>query len=280
MTLLYGKPVAEEVTAKIKKLIESTGITPGLAVILVGENNASHLYVKLKEKAAQDIGIKFEKFLFNSTVKEKELLDLINILNDRRDINGIIVQLPLPKELNAKGVISQIDPRKDVDGFHFVTMKNFLDGYKKECPVFPRAVVELLYSSKENINGKKGIVLVNSDIFGKIMKQALLNEGVKADYLLFKNIDDNKEKIKEAEIVVTVCGVPNLIKSEMVNDDAIIIDGGISYLDGNVVGDVERISVESKVKFLSPVPGGVGPVTVATLLARVAEVAERELEKN
>ncbi len=272
MTLLYGKSVADEINAKTKKIIKSNRITPGLAVILVGENKASHLYVRLKEKAAQDIGIKFEKFLFDSTVKEKELLELINKLNDRRDINGIIVQLPLPKALEAKSIISQIDPRKDVDGFHFVTMKNFLDGYKKECPVFPRAVVELLLSSKEDIIGEKGIVLVNSDIFGKIMKQALLNEGVKADYILFKNIDDNKEKIKEAEIVVTVCGVPNLIKPEMVNDGVIIIDGGISYLDGNVTGDVERISVEQKVKFLSPVPGGVGPVTVATLLARVAEV--------
>ena len=280
MTLLYGKPVADEITAKTKKLIESKGITPGLAVILVGENNASHLYVRLKEKAAQDVGINFEKFLFDVTVKKEELISLINTLNNRSDINGIIVQLPLPEGLNTGEIISQINPQKDADGFHEVTLKNFLNGDKEECPVFPRAVVELLFSSKENINDKKGIVLVNSDIFGKIMKQALLNEGVKADYLLFKNIEDNKEKIKEAEIVVTVCGVPNLIKPEMLNENAIVIDGGVDYLEGKVVGDVLRGSVEQKVKVLSPVPGGVGPVTVATLLARVAEIAVEGLEKN
>jgi methylenetetrahydrofolate dehydrogenase (NADP+)/methenyltetrahydrofolate cyclohydrolase len=275
MTLLYGKLVADEITAKTKKLIESMGITPGLAVILVGENNASHLYVKLKEKAAQGVGIKFEKFLFDTTVEKEELISLINTLNNRSDINGIIVQLPLPEGLNTGEIISQINPQKDADGFHEVTLKNFLNGDKEKCPVFPRAIIELLRSSGENNNGKNGVVLVNSDIFGRIMKQAIFNEGVQADYILFKNIEDNKEKIKEAEIVITVCGVSNLIKPEMLNENAIVIDGGISYLDGNVMGDVERISVEQKVKFLSPVPGGVGPVTVATLLARVAEMAEK-----
>src|SRR3989339_845165 len=166
MTLLYGKPVADEITAKTKKLIESKGITPGLAVILVGENNASHLYVRLKEKAAQDVGINFEKFLFDVTVKKEELISLINTLNNRSDINGIIVQLPLPEGLNTGEIISQINPQKDADGFHEVTLKNFLNGDKEECPVFPRAIIELLRSSGENNSGKKGVVLVNSDIFG------------------------------------------------------------------------------------------------------------------
>jgi len=222
MTLLCGKPVADEITAKTKKLIESIRMTPGLAVILVGENNASRLYVRLKEKAAQGVGIKFEKFLFDTTVEKEELISLINTLNNRSDINGIIVQLPLPEWLNTGEIISQINPQKDADGFHEVTLKNFLNGDKEKCPVFPRAIIELLRSSGENNSGKKGVVLANSDIFGKIMKRALFSDGVQADYILFKNIEDNKEKIKEAEIVVTVCGVPNLIKPEMLNENAIV----------------------------------------------------------
>lgn len=276
MTLLLGKLVADEIIVKTKKILEKRKVAPCLAVILVGENSASHLYIKLKEKTAQEVGIKFEKFLFNSNVKKEELISLIDTLNNRRDVNGVIVQLPLPEGLNTEEIISQINPQKDADGFHGVTLRNFLNGDKEKCPVFPRAIIKLLRSSREKNSGKKGVVLVNSDIFGEVVKQALLDEGIQAEYVLFKDIEDNKEKIKIAEIIVTACGVPNLIKPEMVNENAIIIDGGVSYLGDIVVGDVERSSVLQKVKFLSPVPGGVGPVTVATLLARVAEISAEE----
>lgn len=274
MALLYGKLVADKLLAETKERIKEADVTPGLAVILIGDDAPSHLYVSLKEKAAQSVGIHFEKYIFSKTSSSEEIFKRIEDLNLRDDIHGIIVQLPLPLGLPTDGIIAHIDPSKDTDGFHPETVKQFLAGEQNKCPVFPRAMIELMLSVGGNYTGEKGLVLANSELLGKVLAQALANEGLQAEYILSKEkFEIISAKTKKARVIFTACGISNLITGEMILENVIVIDGGISHLNGKVVGDVERESVEKKVRYLSPVPGGVGPVTVATLLARVTEAA-------
>jgi methylenetetrahydrofolate dehydrogenase (NADP+) / methenyltetrahydrofolate cyclohydrolase len=274
MELLYGKPVAERILTDTKKRIGESGIVPGLSVILVGDDAPSHLYVGLKEKAAAEIGVRFEKFLFPETVDAQEVFRCIEEQNARPDVHGIIVQLPLPIGFPTDEIIARIDPKKDTDGFHHATVRRFLGGDASACPVFPRAIIELLRSTGRTFHGMKGIVLAHSEIFGKIMSQALSFEGLDADYSL-ADLGNSAlaEALKEASVVVTVRGFAQSVSGDMLHKDVAVIDGGISISAGHVVGDIDFESVRKVASYLSPVPGGVGPVTVATLLARVAEVA-------
>lgn len=274
MALLYGKPVADKILTETKGRIETALVVPGLAVILIGEDVPSHLYVGLKEKAAQAIGIHFEKHFFSGEASPRVIFERIAELNARDYIHGIIVQLPLPLGLPTDEIIAHIDPAKDTDGFHPETLTRFLSGQYDACPVFPRAVVELLHETKQAFHGEKGLVLANSALLGKVMVQALALEGLAGEYVLSSEKKEIiVEKTKQARVVVTACGVANFITGEMLSPDAIVIDGGIAHIGNTVVGDVQRKSVENKIAFLSPVPGGVGPVTVASLLARVTDAA-------
>lgn len=276
MALLYGKPIADKILSETKERIETAGIKPGLAAILVGEDASSHLYVNLKEKAAHTVGISFERFLFPAEAGLHEILQCIDRLNSRDDIHGIIVQLPLPDGLDTDEIIAHIDPRKDTDGFHQETLKRFLAGDKDACPVFPRAVIELLHTAGGYRIGEKGLVIANSQLLGEVMTQALALEGLRAEYILSGEGRENiLAKTKEARVLVTACGRARLVTAEMISENSIVIDGGISHSDGRIIGDVERENVERKARFLSPVPGGVGPVTVASLLARVTDTALR-----
>lgn len=278
MALLFGKPVADKILADTKERIRVAGIMPSLAVILIGDDAPSHLYVDLKEKAAQAIGIHFEKYFFSKNISFQKIFERITELNNRNDIHGIIVQLPLPPGFPTDEIIAHIDPSKDTDGFHPETLTHFLLGQHDACPVFSRAVIELLRETKQTFHGEKGLVLANSELLGKVMAQALTLEGLTSEYVLSSEKKELiVEKIKMARVIVTACGVANFITGEMLSPETIVIDGGIAHTDGVVVGDVERESVENKIAFLSPVPGGVGPVTVASLLARVTDAA---LKKN
>jgi methylenetetrahydrofolate dehydrogenase (NADP+)/methenyltetrahydrofolate cyclohydrolase len=274
MVVLYGKPVAERILADTKKRISESSVIPGLAVILIGDDAPSHLYVGLKEKAAQEVGIHFEKFVFSGTADVREIFHCIEEQNARPDIHGIIVQLPLPGGFPTDEIIAHIDSKKDTDGFHQETLKRFLAGDFDACPVFPRAIIELLRSSEQVFHGEKGLVIANSNILGEVMRQALAMEGLSAEYTLSTEPKEAiTSEIKEARVIVTACGIPGLVTGKMLQEDAIVIDGGISSADGRVVGDADQESVGKVASFVSPVPGGVGPVTVATLLARVAEAA-------
>lgn len=276
MALLYGKPIADRIISETKKRIEVSGTLPGLAVILVGDDASSRLYVSLKEKSAEDVGIHFEKFLFPAEVKRDEVMNRIDDLNKRDDIHGIIVQLPLPDGFDTDEIIGHIDPHKDTDGFHTETLRHFLAGDRDACPVFPRAVIELLHSAGGYRIGEKGLVIANSQLLGEVMTQALTLEGLQAEYILSGESRENIAlKTREASVIVTACGIAGFITGDMLVENMVIIDGGISHIDGKIVGDVDRASAENKVRFLSPVSGGVGPVTVATLLARVADATLR-----
>ena len=274
MALLYGKPLADKLLALIKERVTKARVAPGLAVILIGDDAPSRLYVNLKEKAAQSVGIHFEKYAFPKIVAREDIFQCIGGLNARKDIHGIVVQLPLPKGLPTDEIIARIDQRKDTDGFHPETLRKFLAGEQNECPVFPRAMITLLRSLQIRYAGEKGLVIANSEMLGKITMRALMNEGLRAEYILSQEKPEIiSAKTQEARVILTACGIPNLIIGAMISEKTIVIDGGISRLDGKVVGDAERVSVEKKAGFLSPVPGGVGPVTVAVLLARVTEQA-------
>lgn len=280
MALLYGKPIADRILSETKKQREISGVVPGLAVILVGDDASSHLYVNLKEKSANEIGVRFEKFLFTPESGMYDILQRIDTLNKRSDIHGIIVQLPLPSGLDTDEVIARIDPRKDTDGFHTETVRRFLKGEKESCPVFPRAMIALLHTAGGYHIGDTALVIANSQLLGQVMTQALSFEGLRAEYVLSTvPYETLVAKTREARVIITACGKANLITGDMIAENAVIIDGGMSQIDEKVVGDVERASVENKARFLTPVPGGVGPVTVATLLARVTDMAVRSVDK-
>jgi methylenetetrahydrofolate dehydrogenase (NADP+)/methenyltetrahydrofolate cyclohydrolase len=264
MQLLEGKKIAEKILQKLKKKISNAKKKPGLAVILVGENKASQTYVNLKEKAAKKVGINFSKFTFKKNISEKIVLDKIIKLNANPKIDGIIVQLPLPAGLHTQKIIKAIQLSKDVDGFSAQNNKQ-----TALRPVFPEAILKLLLSSCKELKNKKAIILANSNIFGETLKAVLKKQKIQADYILFKDLKNNLRKIKKADILVSAVGQAGFLKGEMVKKGGIIIDGGITKKDKKVFGDVDMQSVSKKVAFLSPVPGGVGPVTIACLLENV-----------
>lgn len=274
MALLYGKPVAERILAETKGRIARASVVPGLAVILVGDYLESHKYVALKEARALEVGVHFEKQLFPATVTRAALFDAIDGLNARSDIHGIIVQLPLPDGFPTDEIIARIAPQKDTDGFHQETLKRFLLGEHAACPVFPRAIVALIRETKVVFQGERAVAVVNSPLMGRVMVFALSLEGLQGEYVLSTEPREViAEKTKAARVVVTACGIPDLLTADMLSVDAIVIDGGNVHVGEKVQGDVLREGVEHHVAFLSPVPGGVGPVTVATLLARVTDAA-------
>lgn len=276
MKLLRGKKIAGDILAHIKENIERRNLKPTLAVILVGENKASRLYIKLKARAAKKAGIGLSLYKFKSDSKEKDLVRLIKTLNKNKNTSGIIVQLPLPKKLNANNIIKAISPAKDADGFHPKNIKRFLTSKKVLPPVFPGAIIKLLESVRVNLKNKKAIILANSEIFGKIMKAALKRKKINSQVLSKSDFDRKTNWLKKADIIITATGKPKLIKGSMIKRGAIIIDGGITRRGKKTLGDADFNSVAKLAGYLSPVPGGVGPVTVSCLLENVYRLACRK----
>lgn len=282
MKLLKGKKIAEEILKELKKKIKSQGLKPGLAVVLIGKNNASEIYARLKKEAAKKVGIAFYLFRFSSGAKESKIISKINKLSCDSKIHGIIIQLPLSKNFNAQKIINAISPEKDADGFHPENLNLFLKGKGKINPVFPKAIMKLLESIK-NLKNKKAIILSRSEKFGKIMLVMLERKGISAGRILLKKINQTSfytrcrptlnveelKKIKNSDIIISAVGKSRFIKGEMVKKGVIIIDGGITKKGKKVLGDVDYRSVKNIAGYLSPVPGGVGPVTVACLLENV-----------
>jgi methylenetetrahydrofolate dehydrogenase (NADP+)/methenyltetrahydrofolate cyclohydrolase len=270
MKILLGKPVAEKILALVKERIKKAQYRPVFVAFLVGSDEASALYVSLKEKIARSIGIDFRVERFPDALSEEALLSAIHTVNDDDAVDGILVQLPLPSSLDVDRIVSAIDPKKDVDGFHPETVRRFLQGDDKVfSPVFPHAIAELVQSAGVSLAGKHAVVIGNSDIFGQMMLATLERIGVTGEFVQRKTLLCTRAKVLSADIVITACGVANLITSDMIKDGAVVIDGGIVKVGDKFVGDVDILSMQSKDVFVSPVPGGVGPVTIACLLENV-----------
>lgn len=273
MEILNGKKIADRISDDLKNKIAGENLQPVLAVVLVGGNEASKIYVNLKGKAAEKIGIGFREIAMSEDSTEEEILHEIRALNKDEKVNGIIVQLPLPQHLDKIEIIQAIDPKKDVDGFHDENIELFFAGHERFFPVFPKAILETLKSVETDGNpsllGKRAVIICNSQEFGKAMQETLTREKISSQYFFSDDVQDNLVDLKEADILITACGVPNLIRGEMLRDNMIIIDGGITRVDGKVVGDADASSVQNLQGFLSPVPNGVGPVTIACLLENV-----------
>ncbi|MFH0952340.1 MAG: bifunctional 5,10-methylenetetrahydrofolate dehydrogenase/5,10-methenyltetrahydrofolate cyclohydrolase [Patescibacteria group bacterium] len=265
MQLIDGKKLADVKLAQLKKNIEQTKTVPGLGVIMVGNNPASELYVSLKEKAAKQVGINFFKKALPADISEDQLISIIEQLNQDSSIHGIVVQLPLPEPFNTENIIKAIDLPKDVDGFHSDNLDRYLAGDNEKIPNLLLAIAELIKATDQPLKNKKIALLTRRDIYTRSLDHYFTKQGAKPI-----NIDaDNTEVIAQSDIIVTAIGRPNTITGDMIKPGVIIIDVGIKKVDGQTLGDVDYNSVKDKTGWLTPVPGGVGPMTVACLLEKV-----------
>lgn len=269
MEILDGRKIADRILEDLKNKIAQDNLRPVLGVVLVGENEASRIYVDLKGKAAEKVGVGFHKIKMGEDALEEDVLAEVSRLNADPEVSGIIVQLPLPSHLDKIKIIQAIDPKKDVDGFHGENIELFFSGQERFFPVFPGAIMELLKSTGLELKNKKAVIICNSQEFGKTMQVALQAGKISSRYFFQDDVQDNMVDFSEADILITACGVPDLIRGEKLKGGVIIIDGGITRVGDRVQGDVNLASVQNLAGYLSPVPGGVGPVTIACLLQNV-----------
>ena len=272
--IIDGKKEAELLRHEVKKEIDLLKLknnkVPGLTVILIGDFAPSQIYVKNKEKKAKEVGINSEVVRYPKEVSEQEVLKKIKELNDNNAVSGILVQLPLPSQINKEKIINAINPLKDVDGFHPVNVGNLSSGYHATVPCTPLGCLFLIKKTESNLSGKHAVIIGRSNLNGKPMAQLLLKENCTVTIVHSKTKDLKIECLK-ADILVAAVGVPNLVKGDWVKKDAIVIDVGINKVDDKIVGDVDFDNVKDKVKAITPVPGGVGPMTIACLLKNTLE---------
>ena len=276
--IIDGKELAKKVRLELKdeveKLKKDENIHPKLAVIMVGSDPASQIYVRNKSKACDEIGIEFEEFLLDENTTQKELLDLIDKLNENEKVNGILLQSPIPKNLDIKEAFRRISPEKDVDGFNPVNVGKLTLGQKGFVSCTPFGVIKMLEEYNIDIEGKNAVVLGRSNIVGKPMSQCLLNKNatVTICHSKTKNINDIT---KNADIIVAAIGKKEFVKGDMVKEGAVVIDVGINRgEDGKLKGDVDFEEVSKKASYITPVPGGVGPMTIAMLMTNVVKAAK------
>jgi len=288
MQIIDGRALAEKIKDGIvkdiaggKKGLELLNCArPNLAIVLVGHNKDSELYVSLKEKEARKVGIDTHVYRLDENISEKEILDTIGFLNNDETIDAILVQLPLPESIDTDKIIAAIKPEKDVDGFHPENLKILLatcDHAQAMPPVFD-VVLEMLKSIKYDPSGEQVCVIANSDIFGKSLAKVLECRGAKVDVMKSR---DKKliDKTKEADLLITAVGKPKFINGDMIKRGAIIIDIGISHVDGKISGDVDFDDVDDMAAFITPVPGGVGPMTIACALKNTLALWKRRCRR-
>jgi len=283
MKILDGKAVSLKVKESVKVRAEELkkfGVEPTLAVILVGEDKASQTYVRAKEKACNEYGIKSVAHRLSENTTQAELLALINVLNLDDSIHGILVQLPLPKHIDTNTILATIDPAKDVDGFHAVNVGKLVSGLDGFVPCTPLGVMEILKEYGIDVAGLNAVVIGRSNIVGKPMANLLLNASatVTITHSKTKNL---KEICKNADLIVAAIGKPFFLKADMVKDGTVVIDVGINRLDdGRLVGDVDFDEVAPKCSYITPVPGGVGPMTIAMLLNNTILAAQAKIASH
>jgi len=276
VVIIDGKKIAGEIIESLKlrvQKLKKKNINPTLAIILVGSRPDSKLYVANKQKASESIGINSTLYEFSESMKEEKLISLIKKLNEDKNIHGIIVELPLPKFINEKKVLKTISPEKDVDGLNPINLGNLLIGNETIVPCTPKGIIRMLEKMKIKVEKKNVVIINNSNVVGKPLAMMLTNRfatvticHVKTRYL--------SQFTKKAEILITATGVPKLIKKDMVKEGVVIIDAGISFQQDKVVGDVDFDNVKELASYITPVPGGVGPMTVAMVLENTLILAE------
>ena len=278
MILIDGKKIASELREDLKKevseLKKKFNKVPGLTVILIGDLTQSQIYVRNKEKSANEVGLKSEVVKYPDNVEEKTVLNKIQELNKDDTVSGILVQLPLPKHIDKQKVIETITPDKDVDGFHPMNVGNLSSGYDSSVPWTPLGCYLLIKKIEPNLSGKKAVVVGRSNLNGKPMTQLLLKENCTVTITHSKTSDLKGECLK-GDIIVAAVGIPELVKGDWVKKDAIVIDVGINKTERGIVGDVAFDEVSKVAKALTPVPGGVGPMTIACLLKNTIESFKR-----
>lgn len=281
--VIDGKKIAAEIQAEIEKdvaVLKERGKQPGLAVVLVGDNQASRTYVRNKQKRTEAVGMKSVLIELPETVSEKELLETVETLNHDDTIHGILVQLPLPKHISEDKIIDTISSEKDVDGFHPLSVGNLFIGKPTFLPCTPAGIIELIKSTGESIEGKKAVVIGRSNIVGKPVAQLLLQENATVT-IAHSRTRDLEKVASEADILVVAIGIAKFIKKEAVKAGAIVIDVGMDRDENNkLCGDVDYDDVVSKAGYITPVPGGVGPMTITMLLANTLRAAKQIWEKT
>jgi methylenetetrahydrofolate dehydrogenase (NADP+)/methenyltetrahydrofolate cyclohydrolase len=281
MNLIDGKKIAAELRNELK--VEVDGIkkkfnkVPGLTVILIGDLAPSQIYVRNKEKFAKEIGLKSEIIKYPKDIQEISVLDKIDELNKDEAVSGILVQLPLPDHIDKQKIIERINPDKDVDGFHPYNVGNLSSGYESSVPCTPLGCYLLIKKIEPNLSGKKAIVIGRSNLNGKPMAQLLLKENCTVT-ITHSKTKDLKNECSKGDIVIAAVGIPELVKADWIKKDAIVIDVGINKTDKGIVGDVAFEEVSKVAKALTPVPGGVGPMTIACLLKNTIECFKRSLK--
>ena len=278
MILIDGKKAAAELREELKKEVADLKIkynkVPGLTVILIGDMAPSQIYVRNKEKSANEVGLKSEVIKYPDTVEEKTVLEKIEELNNDESVSGILVQLPLPKHIDKQKVIETITPSKDVDGFHPMNVGNLSSGYESSVPCTPLGCYLMIKKIEPNSSGTKAVVVGSSNLNGKPMTQLLLKENCTVT-ITHSRTKDLKAECLEADIIVAAVGIPELVKGDWVKKDAIVIDVGINKTENGLVGDVAFDEVSKVAKALTPVPGGVGPMTIACLLKNTVDCFKR-----
>ena len=276
--IIDGKKIAETLRQKLKKEIieikSSFKSVPGLTVILIGEDPASKIYVRNKEKLSKEIGINSEVIKYPENIEEKEVLSKIIELNKNKKVSGILVQLPLPKHINKQKVIETILPEKDVDGFHPINVGNLSSGYDSKIPCTPLGCLILLKEVEKNLSGKHAVVIGRSNLNGKPMAQLLLKENCTVT-ITHSKTKDLKSQCNKADIIIAAVGKPKLVKGDWVKKNAIVIDVGINKTSDGIVGDIDFNEVSKVARAITPVPGGVGPMTIACLLRNTVECFKR-----
>nr|WP_275576986.1 bifunctional methylenetetrahydrofolate dehydrogenase/methenyltetrahydrofolate cyclohydrolase FolD [Thalassobacillus pellis] len=276
-TVIYGKDLAAELRNEMKEEVtrlKENGITPGLTVILIGEDPASLSYVRGKQKASEKVGMESDLIELPESTSQAELLSLISELNNDDKVNGILVQLPLPDHIEEQEIIEAIEPSKDVDGFHPVSVGRLMTGQDTFFPCTPYGIMVMLEKAKIDVAGKHVVVIGRSNLVGKPVGQLLLNENATVTYCHSKT----RELVyhtKQADIVIVAAGKAGLITDEHIKEEAVVIDVGVNRVDGKLTGDVDFDSVKQKASYITPVPKGVGPMTITMLLYNTIKAAKK-----
>ena len=280
MSIIDGKKVSshikDNIAAEVKILKNKTGKTPGLAVVLVGDDPASAVYVKNKNKTCKNIGFQSFEHILSENTSEDKLLNLINELNNDDQVNGILVQLPLPSHISSKTILVSINPQKDVDGFHLENVGRLVTGNALFKPCTPAGIIKLLDEYKIEIEGKNAVIIGRSNIVGKPVSFLFLERNATVT-ICHSRTKDLPSITRSADILIAAIGKPNFVSLDMVKNNAVVIDVGINRLDGKLVGDVDFTSVSKQASLITPVPGGVGPMTIAMLMENTLQAFKNSL---